>query len=316
MTQVSARHGRSISLLLLLGVAGSIASATPQTWVSGLGTGSSCTLTAPCSSIATALSQTDAGGEVSILDPGPYTSFTITKSVAINAVGAIGSIVPPPGTTAITIQAGPSDTVTLRGLSLNGGSVDRVGGATTGVHFQTGGRLHIDACTIAGFTTDAILFAPSGSSALLVNNTSMRANNTGAYVRPTVTGSADASFNGVKTEYNSRGIRIEDGGTAVVRNSVTSNNTGSGFIATSLNGRAVTLAIENSEASRNGASGIVTNGSLATVRLSNVTATDNTANGVLGMASGQAFSSGNDRFAGNLQGNVSAGTVLQPLNPQ
>src|SRR5436309_1596912 len=77
-----------------------------QTWVSGQGNdANACTLAAPCQSFAGALTKTTAGGEISILDAGPFGAVTITKSITINAVGAIGSINAASGTSAITINA-------------------------------------------------------------------------------------------------------------------------------------------------------------------------------------------------------------------
>jgi len=55
-----------------------------RTWVSGKGTDSGgCPVTAPCKTFAFALTQTAAGGEIDVLDPGGYGAVTITKSTSI-----------------------------------------------------------------------------------------------------------------------------------------------------------------------------------------------------------------------------------------
>src|SRR5215472_18109741 len=67
----------------------SVTSASAQvqrTFVSGGGIDSNpCSRTAPCRTFTQAISQTNAGGEVYVLDSAGYGPFTITKSVAIVA---------------------------------------------------------------------------------------------------------------------------------------------------------------------------------------------------------------------------------------
>jgi hypothetical protein len=54
-----------------------------RTFVSGHGADSNpCSLVAPCRSFTQALTQTNAGGEITILDPAGYGSVTINKSAA------------------------------------------------------------------------------------------------------------------------------------------------------------------------------------------------------------------------------------------
>jgi hypothetical protein len=273
-----------------------------QTWVSGVGNDTNpCTIVQPCQTLGGALAKTNAGGEISILDAGPYAGpLNINKSVTINAVGAIGTITAPAGTTAITVSAAASDIVILRGLSFDGGSVSRLGGATGAITFSTGGVLHIDSCTIFGFASEAISFVPTTASALFVNNTTLRSNNGSVMITPTATGSATATFNNVKFENGGRGIRIDDGSTVIVRNSIASgNNPGNGFSAVSTGARPSTLIIENSTASLNANNGVIATGPTAVVRITNVTSVNNGASGVSAFNSGVVYSYGNNRFSGN-----------------
>src|SRR4030095_16908796 len=79
-----------------------------------------CSLVKPFRAFSEAIGVTNAGGEVIVLDSAGYGAVTITKSV---------SIISPPGIHAgisvfsgdgVTINAGASDIVVLRGLSING----------------------------------------------------------------------------------------------------------------------------------------------------------------------------------------------------
>src|ERR1700756_2338676 len=94
------------------------AAAASRTWVSGVGDDANpCSRTAPCKTFAGAISKTDPGGEISVLDPGGYGAVTITKSISIITEGGSGEAgILASGTNGITVNAGASDVVILRGL--------------------------------------------------------------------------------------------------------------------------------------------------------------------------------------------------------
>src|SRR5688572_33130134 len=76
-----------------------------RTWVSGVGDDvNPCSRTAPCKTLAGAISKTATGGEISILDPGGFGAVTITKSITIDGGGIIGSILSS-GTNGIVVNA-------------------------------------------------------------------------------------------------------------------------------------------------------------------------------------------------------------------
>lgn len=137
-----------------------------RTFVSVTGSDSQpCSVSLPCRSFAAAIAQTNAGGEVIVLDSGGYGSVTITKSV---------SIISPPGVYAgisafsypgVTIAAGSTDSVTLRGLFINRQ------GAAVGVDFSSGGNLVIDRCTISGTFAHAIYVYGPATPVVLIKNT-------------------------------------------------------------------------------------------------------------------------------------------------
>src|SRR5215475_8931779 len=92
-----------------------------RTFVSGSGSDANpCSLSAPCRSFAGALAQTNAGGEIAVLDTAGYGAVTITQSVSIvNEEGVEAGVTVTSGD-GITISAGSGDVVNLRGLTLVG----------------------------------------------------------------------------------------------------------------------------------------------------------------------------------------------------
>ncbi|MGC2224277.1 MAG: right-handed parallel beta-helix repeat-containing protein, partial [Methylocella sp.] len=138
-----------------------------RTWVSGTGTDSgTCAITAPCKTFAFALIQTAAGGEIDVLSPGGYGTVTINHAISIINVGVGVAAIGTPSGNAITITAGASDSVHLRGLTLTGLST-----GATGILFNSGGNLTIENCVIRGFVHSGIKIAPTTSSSFSVSNT-------------------------------------------------------------------------------------------------------------------------------------------------
>src|SRR5579883_3541898 len=118
----------SAGVILTFASFAALASALPtRTWVSGKGSDSgSCSLASPCRTFAYAIAQTAAGGEIDVLDPAGYGALTITQSISIvnDGVGEAG-VQAGSGGAAITINAGASDVIQLRGLTIEGRSEER-----------------------------------------------------------------------------------------------------------------------------------------------------------------------------------------------
>src|SRR5262245_17075337 len=75
---------------VLLAVAGQAHAQANRTFVSGSGNDANpCSLPAPCRSFAGAITKTNAGGEIVVLDSAGYGSVTITKSISISAPDGI-----------------------------------------------------------------------------------------------------------------------------------------------------------------------------------------------------------------------------------
>ncbi|HXO41754.1 MAG TPA: right-handed parallel beta-helix repeat-containing protein [Thermoanaerobaculia bacterium] len=225
-----------------------------HTWVSATGSDSNaCTRSAPCLTFSGALSQTAAGGEIDVLDSGDFGAVTIGKAISIVANGTVATIQVTSGN-AITVSAGSSDVVVLRGLLLDG-----QGTATSGISFTAGGTLHIESCTVNAFSGFGIdIEPPSTTSKVFINDSIVRGNATGGIViKPT--GSSNlitASVDRTRMESNGGpGIKVQDLTNAVIRNSVSTENAANGFtIAKSVNNPQVLL--ENCQASNNVANGL------------------------------------------------------------
>src|SRR5262249_18108511 len=136
--------------------------------VSGLGADTgTCARTTPCRTFAYAISQTDAGGEVDVLDSAGYGAFTIDKPISIVNDGAgEAAITPAAGANGLLIAAGTLDTVHLRGLTVVGN-----GNSAAGIQANGVGTLHIQNCVIRGFPNDGIFYAPVSSSLLTISDT-------------------------------------------------------------------------------------------------------------------------------------------------
>lgn len=281
--------------VVLLGATAAHAQAT-RTWVSGVGDDANpCSRTAPCKTFAGAISKTAAGGEIDVLDPGGYGAVTITKSISIEAEGALAGVLVS-GTNAIIVNAAASDVVVIRGLLIEGISV-----GLSGIKFLAGGALHVENCTINKFGQYGIEFTPSGPSQLFVKDSIIRGNGIGSVgggilVKP-AGGSAVASVDNVRLEKNVFGLRVEDSGQATVHDSVAASNGYAGFTARSTTAQAI-LNLDSIVTVANGTVGLRSDGAYSNVVLSNVRVTGNP-NGLLTTAGGQIASFGNNTISGN-----------------
>src|SRR5215472_15085253 len=78
------------SFVVLTGLGTGAMGQVQRTFVSVSGSdGNTCTRTAPCRTLAQAISQTNAGGEVVVLDSAGYGSVTISKSITVTAPAGV-----------------------------------------------------------------------------------------------------------------------------------------------------------------------------------------------------------------------------------
>ena len=270
--------------ILLTFVAALSAMAGPRIFVSGLGNDANPgTREQPKRTFASALIVTDPGGEVVVLDPAGFGSSTLTidKSVSIIVpAGIFGGIRVTSGN-AIIVAAGPSDTVVLRGLTLNNG--------TDGIVFQSGAALHVENCIINGFSSAGILVPSSAgdNARLYVKDTICRRNFNGVICR-----AGRASLDHVRLEQSGNiGLFAGVGAQVSIANSVASGRHG-------LWGDGSELNIEACLVANNNARGITSAGA-ATIRVSNSTVTNN-GTGLTIFTGATLESRGNNTVRGNV----------------
>jgi hypothetical protein len=274
-----------------------------RTWVSGVGDDANpCSRTAPCKTFAGAISKTAAGGEINAIDPGGYGAVNITKSITIDGGGTFASILAS-FVSGIIVNAGASDVVTIRNVSIDG--------ANTGIHgirFFGAGALHVENCQIFGFTGVGIDAEPANASQLFVLDTVVRNNDGGGiYVKPgTYMG---GSLDRVRLDGNLYGVRVDNNANVTIRNSVAAGNSTNGFHANST-GAGVQINLDNSTAVNNGGSGVATSGAAAAVIMTNSTVGSN-AHGINTAGGGNVYSFGNNRIFAN--GTNGAPTFNLPL---
>jgi hypothetical protein len=276
--------------LLACGLSAAPAQAGPpnRTWVSGHGTDSGgCALVAPCRTFAFALTQTAAGGEIDVLDPAGYGPVTITKAISINGVGVAG--IHAGSGNGVTINAGASDSVHLRGLTIEG-----LGSGANGILLNTGGNLEIENCVVRNFRGSGINIAPSTFSIFSVSNT-IASNNFGGGI---IVAASRGVLSKVKTNNNFAGGILIGGGSVTVVDSESSNNNtrsrgvGAGIIA----GGPCTVMVRNFVASFNNAGLFVL--SNAILRVAHSVVTDNDI-GVNTLGGATTFSYGDNDIDGN-----------------
>jgi hypothetical protein len=216
---------------LVLADTGAQAQAT-RTWVSGVGDDANpCSRTAPCKTFAGAISKTAASGEIDCLDPGGFGAVTITKALTLDCTQGFGSILVA-GTNAITVAAGASDRVVIRGISFQGVNPATSPGLTA-IQLNSGGQLSVERCFINGFSQNGISASVTAASTIYVTNTYITNVNNGIVVDTTAgnvqvvvdhTTIANPATNGFKA----------NGGSvlATITNSVISNAPGSGVVGT------------------------------------------------------------------------------------
>jgi hypothetical protein len=142
--------GIALAALALIGLpAVAEAQATAiATWVSstGVDTGN-CNLAAPCRTFQYAHDHTAAGGEIDVKDAGRFGALSITKSISIVAAGFQAGMSVAANTIGIAVNAGTTDTVIIRGLTIDGHGL-----GYDGISATQAGLLVIRDCVIQGMT--------------------------------------------------------------------------------------------------------------------------------------------------------------------
>jgi hypothetical protein len=170
-----------------------------RTFVAAQGSDSNpCTFAAPCRSFQAAYNVTAAGGEIDVLDPAGYGALTITGAISIQGHGYAGLAVP--SGNGLTINAGLTDKINLRGLLIDG-----VGTGGDGIVFNTGGSLNIQDCVIRNFAGAGIHFLSTASVSTLFSVSDMLVADNGGNgidVKPTGAVVVTGVFNRVEIDHN------------------------------------------------------------------------------------------------------------------
>jgi hypothetical protein len=282
MRQIVLMIAAAVTAAFLLSSAPAAAQSN-RTFVSGHGTDSgTCPVTTPCRSFQYAHNQTNAGGEITILDPAGYGAVTINKAISIvnDGIGEAGVTVAT-AVDAITISAPSGTTVSLQGLTLVGGVV-----GVNGITVTNGGTVNIQNCVIGGFTNRGINFTAGGPATFnfSVSDTFITGSG-GAGIFLTTSGSGatiNAVFERVQAVANGSGIVVFGGGTntirATARDSIAGNNTGLGFSVGSSGSGTTNFAVTNS-GSLNNQTGLSAISAGGVMFLSGSTVSGNSSNG-------------------------------------
>jgi hypothetical protein len=243
-----------------------------RTWVSGVGDDANpCSRTAPCKTLAGAISKTATGGEINILDPGGFGAVTITKSITIDGGGIIGSILSS-ATNGMIVNA-PNGLVAIRNFSINGAGTTL---GINGIRVIAVKKLTVENCTLSNFSANGIDVNTTTGADVAVSNVTIHNANVGISIAGGGGSTGTAGFTVIDGCHiqgiTTTGINI-GGGTATVSKSVISgcsvgvkSNTG---VATHLSGNIIT----NNATALQGPGSITSSG--------NNSVTGNTAQGVI-----------------------------------
>jgi hypothetical protein len=316
---------KNLSLLALVMIALAFTSPalaqSSRTFVSVTGADSgSCPTAEPCRTFAYALTQTAASGEIIVLSSGGYGALTINQAVSIINTSNFAGVTVASGN-GITIAAGTTDSVTLRGLTIDGG-----GTGSNGVVFNTGGSLTIDQCDVMNFagsgsTGNGIIIQPtSGSHNIVITNTTASDNQgsgilySSHFVSKAITGIV---IDHVSANNNAFGITMDNTQsaspygtlTASISNSNANLNTQFGFYFSWVTG-----SLDASAASSNGMDGVRVVGTGSTLALGRSVSMNNGEYGLYYSGSSTTVNSyGDNRIAGNSSGQVSPAPAAATL---
>jgi len=300
-----------------------------HTWVASYGTdNNSCgSPGSPCATFFGAYTNTSAGGEITCLNAGAYSTLTITKSITVDCEYSFASNAQADGNpTYFDVEPlTPGIVVTLRGLDLDFAGQS---GAST-VHCApnigvivfdgAGGVLHLQKLKISHWVGPncGIFFAPYGTGTLDITDCDIIDNGTsgigaGVYIKPQDSNAqAIVTITRSQIQGNYFGIFGDgrSGGTirATIKDSVVSGNTENGITAVS-SGASVVFMIDQTEVSGNLAAGLFAGGSNAGILARNSTVYGN-AIGLDAASGGTLFTYGNNSVNGNATNGAFTGTA-------
>jgi hypothetical protein len=211
------------------------------------------------------------------------------------------------GGAGITINAGASDAISLRGLTIDGQGRSN----TNGIVFNSGGSLTIRDCVvrrnvrISGSTAGmSLVFQPNGASNLAISDSVFESNSgNGIAMLPTGGGDVKAVLNRIEANGSFHGLAVsslgKSGGSVKVSvfDSVAAYNSASGFAVFASGSIPARITLMQS-VSANNSSGVTASASLAIIRIGQSMVTDN-GSGSVAIDGGQIRSYGTNQVDGN-----------------
>ncbi len=189
--------------VVALAIPASASAQATRTWVSGVGDDANpCSRTAPCKTLAGAISKTAAKGEINAIDSGGFGGVTITKSLTIDLRSVHGGVLVS-GTNAIVVNAAATDRVVLRGLNING-----IGTGLNGIRVLSARSVKVSDTNIHGFVRNGIDVSNSSAQTKVVVRDSSIHDNTGngVFVGPTASNVARVTLRHNHIDDNGCGV--------------------------------------------------------------------------------------------------------------
>ena len=284
-----------------------------RTWVSGVGDDANpCSRTAPCKTFPGAVSKTADCGEIDALDPGGFGTVTLTKGIKIDGGGGEGGMVASilaAGTVGVTINntsaTCPWDV--LRNLDINGAQT-----GTIGINMvASGGTLALENIDVEGFTQQCIKDQPTSAIGLTIYNSNFERCSADilAVSTSTFTARVVASNSKFSKSQAGHGVNVGQNSKVSLVNCDINNNVGGGVLVTGATAFAV---LQHDQISNNQGFGVHATSS-GTAYVADNSVTFNNGTGLLGDASGQILSWGNNWVAGNSPDGGHTGSTLPPL---
>jgi hypothetical protein len=151
--------------------AASLSASSAHTWVAATGSDSTGagSMAKPYATFQQAVTNTTAGGIVSVLGPGDYGPVTITQSITIDGTGG-GSVGFAGDSEGIYIDAAAAATINLRNLAIDGAGTgaDAIFIAST---TPVAVNVMIDGCRLEGFTQIGVGLGSEGPEYVVIRNT-------------------------------------------------------------------------------------------------------------------------------------------------
>jgi hypothetical protein len=239
-------------LLQSFACVGNADAAVQRTFVASDGSdANTCTISLPCRTFGAAIAQTIAGGEVIVLDSAGYGAVTITQSVSITAPTGVYAGISVMSGHGVTIATAVTDTVVLRGLTIN-----NVGSTGRGIYITGAGAVRIEDVKVAGFAVASGLYAgPADVLQLHVRRSVFSNNSTGIALNAlnggTETMQIRATFADVEIANNGNGLNVGNNTVASLSRSIVVNNSTRGITSNPASGQTATVNVDDCEIAAN-----------------------------------------------------------------